>query len=96
MTGRIDELETLADNSVERRTVLRGDYAPGITSCDEEADGAIGGGVMGGVIGAIVGGPVGAVVGGAIGAATGATAGAIDEAKKDETVVVRRVERDGG
>ena len=59
MTGRIDELETLADNSVERRTVLRGDYAPGITSCDEEADGAIGGGVMGGVIGAIVGGPVG-------------------------------------
>jgi len=38
--GRIDELETLADNSVERRTVLRGDYAPGITSCDEEADGA--------------------------------------------------------
>ena len=84
MTGRIDELETLADNSVERRTALRGDYAPGITSCDEEADGAI------------VGGPVGAVVGGAIGAATGATAGAVDEAKKDETVVDRRVERDGG
>ena len=31
-----------------------------------------------------------------MGAATGATAGAIDEVKKDETVVVRRVERDGG
>jgi outer membrane lipoprotein SlyB len=88
----MDELETLADNSVERCTTLRGDYAPGVTSCDEEADGAIGGGV----IGAIVGGPVGAVVGGAIGATTGATAGAIDEAEKDETVVVRHVERDSG
>jgi outer membrane lipoprotein SlyB len=90
MTGRIDELETLANNSVERRTTLRSDYAPGVTSCDEEADGAIGGGVIGGVIGAIVGGPVGAVVGGAIGAATGATAGAIDQQSRDETVVVRR------
>jgi outer membrane lipoprotein SlyB len=96
MTGRMDELETLADNSVERCTTLRGDYAPGVTSSDEEADGAIGGGVFGGVIGAIVGGPVGAVVGGAIGATTGATAGAIDEAEKDETVVVRHVERDSG
>jgi outer membrane lipoprotein SlyB len=90
MTGCIDELETLADNSVERRTTLRSDYAPGVTSRDEEADGAIGGAVIGGVIGAIAGGPVGAVVGGAIGATTGATAGAIDQAEKDDSAVVAR------
>lgn len=57
---------------------------------DEEAGGAVAGGVAGAVVGAVVGGPVGAVVGGAIGATSGATAGLADEAsKKDETVVSR-------
>ena len=54
---------------------------------DEEAGGALTGGVAGAAVGAVVGGPVGAVVGGAIGAASGATAGAVDEKAKDETVV---------
>ena len=54
---------------------------------DEEAGGALTGGVAGAAVGAVVGGPVGAVVGGAIGAASGATAGAIDEKGKDEVVV---------
>lgn len=93
MTGRIDELETLADDRVERRTALRSDYAPGVTSRDEEADGAIGGGVIGAVIGAIVGGPVGAVVGAAIGATAGATAGAIDQAEKVDSAVVTRAKQ---
>jgi phage tail tape-measure protein len=54
---------------------------------DEEAGGALKGGVAGAAVGAVVGGPVGAVVGGAIGAASGATAGAIDQKAKDEVVV---------
>jgi outer membrane lipoprotein SlyB len=54
---------------------------------DEEAGGALTGGVAGAAVGAVVGGPVGAVVGGAIGAASGATAGAIDEKGKDDVVV---------
>ncbi|HEV2006860.1 MAG TPA: hypothetical protein VGQ85_09625 [Candidatus Limnocylindrales bacterium] len=56
---------------------------------DEEAGGALTGGVAGAAVGAVVGGPVGAVVGGAIGAASGATAGAIDEKAKDDVVVTR-------
>jgi len=54
---------------------------------DEEAGGALTGGVAGAAVGAVVGGPVGAVVGGAIGAASGATAGAVDEKAKDDVVV---------
>ena len=60
---------------------------------DEEAGGALTGGVAGAAVGAVVGGPVGAVVGGAIGAASGATAGAIDEKGKDEVVVTQEERR---
>jgi uncharacterized protein YcfJ len=60
---------------------------------DEEAGGAVAGGVAGAAVGAVVGGPVGAVVGGAIGAASGATAGAIDTRDKDEVVVTTEEQR---
>ena len=60
---------------------------------DEEAGGAVEGAVGGAVVGAVVGGPVGAVVGGAIGAASGATVGALDDKRKDETVVVSKEEK---
>lgn len=65
----------------------------GVRHGDEEAGGALTGAVGGGVVGAVVGGPVGAVVGGAIGAATGAAAGALDDKRKDETVVVTKEEK---
>jgi uncharacterized protein YcfJ len=94
MTDRIVETETITDDGVERRETLRKDYVPGAPSHgDEEAGGAVAGGVGGAVVGAIVGGPVGAVVGGAIGAASGATAGAIDQKSKDDEIVVKREER---
>ena len=51
---------------------------------DEEAGGAVTGGIAGAAVGAVVGGPVGAVVGGAIGAASGATAGLVDEETKPD------------
>ena len=62
---------------------------------DEEAPGAVAGGVTGAAVGAVAGGPVGAVIGGAVGAAAGATAGAADEAAKadDEEVVVEHRDR---
>ena len=80
---------------VERREVVEEEHAPGAPSHgDEQAGGAVAGGLAGAAVGAVVGGPVGAVVGGAIGAATGATAGLADEASKDhEKVVVKREER---
>lgn len=93
------ERKTVTDDGVERHETIEKDYAPGAPRHgDEEAGGAVKGGVAGGVAGAVVGGPVGAVVGGAIGAASGATAGAADEASKDhaakdEEVVVTREER---
>ncbi len=59
---------------------------------DEEAGGAVAGGVAGAAVGAVVGGPVGAVVGGAIGAASGATAGLVDEeTKPDEETTTEEV-----
>jgi outer membrane lipoprotein SlyB len=87
--------------TIERTTVQRdGDVDETIDEVtpgtprhdDEEAGGAVVGGVGGAAVGAAIGGPVGAVVGGAIGAAAGATAGAVDEATKDEDheVVVER------
>ena len=83
---RVIESETITEDGAEHREALRKDYVSGAPHGDEEAGGA----VAGGVAGAVVGGPVGAVVGGAIGAASGATAGAIDEKAKDDTVVVTR------
>ena len=80
---------TTSDDAGHRETVVN-DTAIGLPHGDEEAGGAVGGGVAGAVIGAVVGGPVGAVVGGAVGAVTGATAGAIDQKAKEETVVVTR------
>ena len=65
----------------------------GMNHGDEEAGGAVEGAVGGAVVGAVVGGPVGAVVGGAIGAASGATVGALDDKRKDETVVVTKEEK---
>jgi uncharacterized protein YcfJ len=90
---RIIERETITDDGVERRETLRKDYVPGVPHGDEEAGGAVVGGVAGAVVGAVVGGPAGAVVGGAIGAVTGVTAGAIDQKDKDDTVVITREER---
>jgi uncharacterized protein YcfJ len=88
------ETETVTDDGVERPETLREDYVPGAPRHgDEEAGGAVAGGVGGAVVGAVVGGPVGAVVGGAIGAASGATAGAIDQKSKEEEVVVTHEER---
>ena len=87
------ETETITDDGVERRETLRKDYVQDAQHGDEEAGGAVAGGVAGAVVGAVVGGPVGAVVGGAIGAASGATVGAIDQKDKDDTVVVTREER---
>jgi uncharacterized membrane protein len=65
----------------------------GVAHGDEEAGGAVTGGIGGAAVGAVVGGPVGAVIGGAIGAASGATAGALDDKRKDEEVVVTREEK---
>ena len=79
----IDDASLLDDATV---TTLRR-RAPG--EPDEMVGGALIGGAGGVVVGAIVGGPVGAVIGGAIGAAAGTTAGAIDEASKDDSVVVQ-------
>jgi uncharacterized protein YcfJ len=90
---RTVERETIIKDGSEHREALRKDYVSGAPHGDEEADGAVAGGVIGAVAGAVVGGPVGAVVGGAIGAATGATAGAVDQKSKDETVVITREER---
>ena len=84
------ERETITEDIIEHRDTLRKDYQTGVSHGDEEAGGAVAGGVAGAVVGAVVGGPVGAVVGGAIGAVTGVTAGAIDQKDKDETVVVTR------
>jgi uncharacterized protein YcfJ len=86
---RVIESETITEDGAEHREALRKDYVAGAPHGDEEAGGA----VAGGVAGAVVGGPVGAVVGGAIGAASGTTAGAVDEKAKDDTVVVTREER---
>ena len=95
----------MTERETIERTVVREDAVPrddevvhehvvtdGSHHGDEEAGGAVAGGVGGAAVGAAVGGPVGAVVGGAIGAATGATAGAVDEASKDDEVVVEREE----
>lgn len=93
--NRVVERDRVEDDGVERREVVEKEYAPGAPShWDEQAGGAVTGGLAGAAVGAVVGGPVGAVVGGAIGAATGATAGLVDEASKDhEKVVVKREER---
>ena len=92
--NRTVERDTVVDNGVERREVVQKEYAPGAPRHgDEEAGGAVAGGVAGAAVGAVVGGPVGAVIGGAIGAAGGATAGLADEERKDHEVVVEREER---
>ncbi|HEY6013349.1 MAG TPA: hypothetical protein VIU37_05065 [Candidatus Limnocylindrales bacterium] len=86
------ERTTVVHDGIERDETIE-EVRPGAPRHgDEEAGGAIAGGVGGAAVGAVVGGPVGAVVGGAIGAATGATAGAADERAKDvdEEVVVER------
>ena len=93
MTERRIVESDITDDGVERRETVEKDYVAGAPHGDEEAGGAVAGGVGGAVVGAVVGGPVGAVVGGAIGAASGATAGAIDQKDKDDTVVVTREER---
>lgn len=86
------ERTTVVRDGVERDETIEevGPVAP--RHGEEEAGGAIAGGLGGAAVGAAVGGPVGAVVGGAIGAATGATAGAVDEraTDDDEEVVVER------
>lgn len=87
---RTIERETITEDGLERRGTIEKDYVTGAPHGDEEAGGAVTGGVAGAVVGAVVGGPVGAVVGGAIGAASGATAGAVDQKAKDDTVVVTR------
>src|SRR5512140_1830077 len=93
--NRTLERDTVVDDGIERREVVEKQYAPGEPRHgDEEAGGAVAGGVAGAAVGAVVGGPVGAVVGGAIGAAGGATAGLADEQRKDhDEVVVEREER---
>jgi uncharacterized protein YcfJ len=78
-----DTKEGLGPDETIQKTSVQGVAPHG----DEEAGGALAGGVAGAAVGAVVGGPVGAVVGGAIGAASGATAGAIDTRSKDEVVV---------
>jgi len=95
------ERTTVTDDGTERRETTDTKDAPsttqtmekGVPHGDEEAGGAVAGGVGGAAVGAVVGGPVGAVVGGAIGAASGATAGALDDKRKDEEVVVTSEEK---
>ena len=68
--NRVVERDRVTDDGVERREVVEKEYAPGTPShWDEQAGGAVAGGLAGAAVGAVVGGPVGAVVGGAIGAA---------------------------
>jgi phage tail tape-measure protein len=95
---RTIERKTVTDDGVERTETVEKHYDPGApVHGDEQAGGAITGGVAGAAVGAVVGGPVGAVVGGTIGAATGATAGAADEAAKDHEAkdeeIITREER---
>jgi uncharacterized membrane protein len=95
------ERKTVTDDGTQRRETTETRDAPstvqttekGVPHGDEEAGGAVAGGVGGAAVGAVVGGPVGAVIGGAIGAASGATAGALDDKRKDEEVVVTREEK---
>jgi hypothetical protein len=54
---------------------------------DEDNDATITGLAGGAATGAVVGGPVGAVVGGAVGATTGA---AVDDANKDDEIIIKR------
>jgi len=93
--SRIIERDTVLDGGVERRVTTEEEIAPGAPNHgDEQAGGAVAGGVAGAAVGAVVGGPIGAVVGGVIGAAGGATAGLVDEERgDDEEVVVEREER---
>lgn len=89
---RTIERTTITDDGVERDETIDHVAPNAPRHGDEEAGGAVAGGVGGAAVGAVVGGPVGAVVGGAIGAAAGATAGAVDERAKDsdDEVVVER------
>ena len=95
------ERTTVTDDGTERRETTETRVAPstkqtiekGVPHGDDEAGGAVAGGVGGAAVGAVVGGPVGAVIGGAIGAASGAAAGALDDKSKDEEVVVTKVEK---
>ena len=87
---QILEGEPIIDDGVDRRETVETEYVGTPRHGDEEAGGAVVGGVAGIVAGAVVGGPVGAVVGGAIGAASGATVGALDSKVKDDTTVVTR------
>ena len=99
--NRTIQRTTVTDDGVSRRETIETDDAPstrqtiekGVPHGDEEAGGAVAGGVGGAAVGAVVGGPVGAVVGGAIGAASGATAGALDDKRKDDQVVIEREEK---
>ncbi len=94
--NRNAEGETLLADGVERRAVLREDFGPATRHEDEDAAGAVVGGltgsgvgaVVGGLtgagVGAVVGGPIGAVVGGTIGALAGVTAGALEPEQDGE------------
>jgi len=84
------ERQALMSDAVERREMLRDEYA----RHDEETDGAVGGAVVGAALGAVVAGPVGALVGGALGAAVGGTAVAVDRKRNDGDAVLTGTERD--
>jgi outer membrane lipoprotein SlyB len=82
------ERKTVTTEAVDQpKTVETTSVSSATPHGDEEAGGAVTGGIAGAAVGAVVGGPVGAVVGGAIGAASGATAGAVDETGKDKVVI---------
>lgn len=87
---RTIERDPILDDGTVRRETIEREHAPGAPGDgDEQAGGAVVGGVAGAAVGAVVGGPVGAVVGGAVGAAAGATAGLADESmRKDDDVTV--------
>jgi uncharacterized membrane protein len=95
------ERTTVTDDGTQRSVTTETKAAPsttqtlekGVSHGDDEAGGAVAGGIGGAAVGAVVGGPVGAVIGGAIGAASGATAGALDDKVKDEEVVVTKEEK---
>jgi uncharacterized protein YcfJ len=84
------ERQALMSDAVERREMLRDEYA----RHDEETDGTVGGAVVGAALGAVVAGPVGALVGGALGAAVGGTAVAVDRKRNDGDAVLTGTERD--
>jgi uncharacterized protein YcfJ len=90
---KIIKTETVTEGSLEPNETIEKTSVQATPHGDEEAGGAVAGGVAGAAMGAVVGGPVGAVVGGAIGAASGATAGEIDHKTMYEVVVTHEERR---